>query len=169
MPLWLPYYEMRSLAAELRHQLCTISPATMDRLLAPWRTKYRKLGLATTKPGSLLRKQIPISTEPWDEKMPGFIEVDTVAHCGRSTEGLFVYTITAVDLATCWTEQRAIWGMGETGVLTAMTAIENQLPFPLQGFDCDNGSEFLNWHLYRHFTQRQQPVQFIRSPALQKK
>jgi hypothetical protein len=168
IPLWLPYYQSYSLSEEVHQQLLTISPATIDRLLAPQRAKCHKLGLATTKPGSLLRKQIPISTECWDEKMPGFLEVDTVAHCGNSVEGTFSYTINAVDLATAWTEQRAIWGRGESGVLTAITAIENHLPFPLKGFDCDNGSEFLNWHLYRHFTQRNQPVQFTRSRPYKK-
>ncbi|HEX9975380.1 MAG TPA: integrase, partial [bacterium] len=168
IPLWLPYYEMRSLSAELRQQLFSISAATMDRLMAPLRARYHKQGLATTKPGSLLRKHIPISTDQWDETMPGFIEVDTVAHCGTSTEGMFVYTINCVDIATAWTEQRAIWGKGETGVVTAMRAIESHLPFPLQGFDCDNGSEFLNWHRYRHFTERKAPVKFTRSRPYKK-
>ncbi len=168
IPLWLPYYEMRSLSDELQQQLLSISAATMDRLMAPLRARYHKQGLATTKPGSLLRHHIPISTDQWNETMPGFIEVDTVAHCGSSTDGMFVYTINCVDIATAWTEQRAIWGKGEAGVVNAMTAIENHLPFPLQGFDCDNGSEFLNWHLYRHFTERKAPVTFTRSRPYQK-
>jgi len=168
IPLWLPYYEMRSLSDELRHQLLSISAATIDRLMAALRASYQKQGLATTKPGSLLRKHIPISTDQWNETRPGFIEVDTVAHCGTSVDGMFVYTINCVDIATSWTEQRAVWGKGETGVLNAMTAIENHLPFPLKGFDCDNGSEFLNWHLYRHFIQRNQPVQFTRSRPYKK-
>jgi hypothetical protein len=168
MPLWLPFYDQRLLTVELRQQLFAISPATIDRLMAPLRAKYRKQGLATTKPGSLLRHHIPIKTEQWDETQPGFVEVDTVAHCGTSTEGMFVYTINCVDIATTWTEQRAVWGKGETGVLNAMTAIENHLPFPLKGFDCDNGSEFINWHLYRHFTERKSPVQFTRSRPYKK-
>jgi len=168
IPLWLPYYEMRSLSDELRQQLLSISAATMDRLMAPLRARYHKQGLATTKPGSLLRHHIPISTDQWNETMPGFIEVDTVAHCGSSTDGMFVYTINCVDIATSWTEQRAIWGKGEAGVVTAMRAIESHLPFPLQGFDCDNGSEFLNWHLYRHFTERKAPVKFTRSRPYKK-
>jgi hypothetical protein len=168
IPLWLPYYEMRLLSDELRQQLLSISAASMDRLMAPLRARYHKQGLATTKPGSLLRNHIPISTDQWNETMPGFIEVDTVAHCGSSTDGMFVYTINCVDIATSWTEQRAIWGKGEAGVVTAMRAIESHLPFPLQGFDCDNGSEFLNWHLYRHFTERKAPVKFTRSRPYKK-
>ena len=104
LPLWLPFYDQRSLSAELRQQLLAISPATIDRLMAPLRAKYRKQGLATTKPGSLLRHHIPIKTEQWDESQPGFVEVDTVAHCGTTTEGMFVYTINCVDIATSWTE-----------------------------------------------------------------
>jgi hypothetical protein len=107
IPLWLPYYEMRLLSDELRQQLLSISAASMDRLMAPLRARYHKQGLATTKPGSLLRNHIPISTDQWNETMPGFIEVDTVAHCGSSTDGMFVYTINCVDIATSWTEQRA--------------------------------------------------------------
>jgi hypothetical protein len=76
VPLWLPFYDQRSLSTELRQQLLAISPATMDRLMAPLRAKYHKQGLATTKPGSLLRNHIPIKTEQWDETQPGFVEVD---------------------------------------------------------------------------------------------
>ena len=91
------------------------------------------------------------------------MEADTVAHCGKSTEGQFAFTINCVDIATSWTEQRATWGKGEQGVLEAIASIEDNLPFPLNGFDCDNGSEFLNWHLYRNFVDRGKPVQFTRS------
>jgi hypothetical protein len=76
---------------------------------------------------------------------------------------MFVYTINCVDIATGWNAQRAVWGKGEGGVIKAIHSIEFTLPFPLLGFDCDNGSEFLNWHLYRHLSHRKQPVQFTRS------
>jgi hypothetical protein len=168
LPLWLPHYEMRSLSDDIRRQLLHMSAATIDRIMAPSRAKYQKKGLTTTKPGSLLKKQIPIKTDQWDETVPGFIEVDTVAHCGSSVDGMFVYTINCVDIATQWTEQRAIWGKGEKGVLDAIINMENHLPFPVNGFDCDNGSEFLNWHLYRYFTDRKQPIQFTRSRPYKK-
>jgi hypothetical protein len=148
--------------------LLKISPATIDRLLAPVRIQYHKRGRSTTKPGTLLRNQIPIQTNQWNESRPGFIEADTVAHCGESLSGMFIYTIDTVDIATGWTEQRAVWGKGETGVLEQIKDIEKALPFPLLGFDSDNGSEFLNYHLLRHFTQRKQPVQFTRSRAYHK-
>jgi len=148
--------------------LSRISPATIDRILSPTRVHYKKRGRSTTKPGTLLRNQIPIKTNQWDESRPGFLEADTVAHCGDSLSGMFAYTIDAVDIATGWTEQRAIWGKGESATLLQIQDIEASLPFPLLGFDCDNGSEFLNHHLYRHFIQRKKPIQFTRSRAYHK-
>ncbi len=165
LPLWLPSYakEFGSLSLEVVQSLRQISPATLDRLLEPTRVKYRGRGRTTTKPGTLLKKQIPIKTNQWDQTQPGFLEADTIAHCGESLLGQFVYTLDTVDIATGWTEQRAIWGKGETDVLKQIQDIEDFLPFPLLGFDCDNGSEFLNWHLMKHLNQRDKPVQFTRS------
>ncbi len=165
LPLWLPGYIQTygELQEKVKDDLLKISPATIDRLLKPTRVQYKKHGRATTKPGTLLRKQIPIKTNQWDETRPGFLEADTVAHCGDSLMGTFTYTIDFVDIATGWTEQRAVWGKGETGVLEQIKDVEKTLPFPLLGFDSDNGSEFLNYHLLRHFTERKQPVQFTRS------
>jgi hypothetical protein len=170
LPLWMPGYKQSfgELSDEVSNALLKISPATIDRLLAPVRIQYHKRGRSTTKPGTLLRNQIPIQTNQWNESRPGFIEADTVAHCGESLSGMFIYTIDTVDIATGWTEQRAVWGKGETGVLEQLKDIEKALPFPLLGFDSDNGSEFLNYHLLRHFTQRKQPVQFTRSRAYHK-
>ncbi len=146
LPLWLPGYvqEYGDLTEETIHALLAMSPATMDRLLSPVRVKYKGRGRSTTKPGTLLRKQIPIKTNQWDESRPGFLEADTVAHCGTSMAGIFAFTIDGVDIATGWTEQRAVWGKGETDVLEQIKDIETSLPFPLLGFDCDNGGEFLN-------------------------
>jgi hypothetical protein len=95
-----------------------------DRLLKPVRVKYKGRGRSTTKPGTLLRKQIPIKTNQWDESHPGFLEADTVAHCGTSMAGMFAFTIDCVDIATGWTEQRAVWGKGETDVLAQIKDIE---------------------------------------------
>ena len=170
IPLWLPYYaeEYSPLSLEQVKALLRISPATIDRLLKSTRLSYKHRGKATTKPGTLLKKYIPIKTEQWDEKRPGFLEADTVAHCGDSVEGMYVNTVNFVDIATGWSEQRAVWGKGERGVLIQIKDVENSLPFPLLGFDTDNGNEFLNWHLFRHFTQRKNPVQFTRSRSYQK-
>ena len=170
IPLWLPYYpeEYGSLSLEAVKALRKISPPTIDRLLKPSRIKYGGRGRSTTKPGTLLRKHIPIKTNQWDERRLGFLEADTVAHCGDTTEGIYVNTIDFVDIATSWTEQRAVWGKGEQAVLKEIQDVENNLPFPILGFDSDNGNEFLNWHLFRHFTERKQPIQFTRSRAYRK-
>jgi hypothetical protein len=156
LPLWLPGYveHFGFLPLEVVRALRKISPSTIDRLLESVRISYEKHGMSTTKPGTLLRKHIPILTNQWNESRPGFLEADTVAHCGQSMAGVFTYTIDLVDIATGWTEQRAVWGRGETGVLEQIKDVEDLLPFTLLGFDCDNGSEFLNHHLVRHFAQR---------------
>jgi len=170
LPLWLPGYTQRfgKLPLESTEALLNISPSTIDRLLKPVRLRYKGKGRSTTKPGTLLRNQIPIKTNQWDEFRPGFLEADTVAHCGTSMAGSFAFTVDGVDIATGWTEQRAVWGKGETDVLKQLKDIEKSLPFPLLGFDCDNGSEFLNYHLLRHFTERKHPVKFTRSRAYHK-
>jgi len=167
IPLWLSGYiqSFEKLSPQVSHALLQISPPTIDRLLLPTRLHYKKRGRATTKPGTLLRHQIPVKTNQWDESRPGFLEADTVAHCGSSLLGMFAYTLDCTDIATAWTEQRAVWGKGQTGVLEQIRHIENSLPFPLLGFDSDNGGEFLNYHLFRHFAQRKKPVQFTRSRA----
>lgn len=165
LPLWIPGYNelFGPLTPKVSQALLQISPATIDRILAHSRIRYKKHGRSTTKPGTLLRKQIPIQTNQWNESRPGFLEADSVAHCGDSLSGIFAYTLDFVDIATGWTEQRAIWGKGESDVLQQIKNIEQSLPFPLLGFDCDNGSEFLNHHLLRHFSQRKQPIHFTRS------
>jgi len=170
LPLWLPGYQDQfgNLDKKTIKKLKSLSPSTIDRLLNPTKIEYTKRGRSTTKPGTLLRKQIPIKTNQWDESRPGFLEADTVAHCGESMAGMFAFTVDFVDIATGWTEQRAVWGKGEAGVLEQIKDVESLLPFKLLGFDSDNGSEFLNYHLLRHFTERKRPVQFTRSRAYHK-
>jgi hypothetical protein len=96
------------------------------------------------------------------------VEADTVAHCGTSMAGMFGFTLNTVDIATGWTEQRALWGKGEHGVLLALKSIEDALPFSLKGFDCDNGSEFMNWTILKHFQDRKRPVLYTRSREYRK-
>ena len=167
IPLWLPYYP-NPLTDQVKDLLTTIAAATIDRLLKPLRSRYNKYGLATTKPGSLIKKHIPIKTNQWDERIPGFLEADTVAHCGSSTAGTYAMTVNMVDIATGWTEQRATWGKGEAGVIDAAISIERALPFALRGFDSDNGAEFINWPLLKYFTDRTRPVQYTRSREYKK-
>jgi len=167
IPIWLPHYPFH-ITDHVKKALLNISPATIDRLLGKSRFRYNKRGLATTKPGTILKKHIPIKVNQWDESRPGFLEADTVAHCDDSVAGMFVYTVNCVDIATGWTAQRATWGKGESGTVNAIKSIEKSLPFPLLGFDCDNGSEFLNWHLFRYLYNRKKPVNFTRSRAYHK-
>jgi len=120
-------------------------------------------GLGGTRPGTLLRHQLPIQGEVWNEQRVGFLEADSVAHCGESLAGNFVWSLTYTDLASSWTEGRAIWNKGSTGVLDQTRDVEAQLPFAILGFDFDNGSEWLNWALIRYLQVRTKPIQLSRS------
>ena len=169
IPLWLPYYESTygSISKEIKLKFESISPATIDRLLKHVRLRSNK-GLTGTKPGSLLKSQIPIRTHNWDINKPGFMEADTVAHCGNSLSGDFIWSLTMTDIHTGWTENRAVWNKGAKGVLTQIKNIEEALPFSLKGFDCDNGSEFLNYHLLNYFTSNGNKTNFTRSRPYKK-
>ncbi len=171
IPVWLPGYAKTygPLPLPVVKALLRISPATIDRMLKQVRAKYRLYGRATTKPGTLIKQHIPVKVNQWDEKRPGFLEADSVSHCGASTEGVYASTIDCVDIATTWTEQRAVWGKGYQPVIEQVQDIERSLPFPLLGFDSDNGGEFLNYHLLRYLTEgRTQPIQFTRSREYKK-
>ncbi len=171
IPLWLPYYELHSrnhLTENDIKLLLEISASTIKRLLRKLKSKYKKFGLSTTKPGSLLMKQVPIKLNQWDESKPGFIEADTVAHCGTSVSGQFALTLDVVDIATGWTEQTAVWGKGKQGVFDAIKSIRKALPFKVLGFDCDNGGELLNYMLLEYFTNKKNPVQYTRSREYKK-
>jgi hypothetical protein len=170
IPLWLPFYEQayEKLSDKTENQLRSISAATIDRMLAPTRALTRRRGLCATKPGSLLRNQIPIRTHNWDISQPGFMEADTVAHCGNSLAGNFIWSLTLTDIHTGWTECRATWNNGADGVIKQIKNIQASLPFELRGFDCDNGSEFLNYHLLRYFTDHKPKIKFTRSRPYKK-
>ncbi len=130
--------------------LIAMSPATMDRRLAPDRAKLQVRGRSHTKPGSLLKDSIPIRTwAQWDDAVPGFVEIDLVGHEGGNAIGDHCYTLTVTDIATGWTENRSVQNKAEKWVLAALVDIQKMLPFPLLGVDSDNGSEFINWHLLR--------------------
>jgi hypothetical protein len=164
LELWIPHYEKRygELNVFVRRNLEKISSATIDRLLASVRAKIDRRNRCGTKPGSILRTQIPIRTDNWDIKQVGFLEADTVAHCGGSLAGDFIWSITYTDILSGWTENRAVWNKGAKDVLLQTRDIEGKLPFAIKGFDCDNGGEFLNHHLVRYFLNRKSPVQFTR-------
>jgi len=124
------------LSDDLRTTVCALSAATIDRRLAAARRQQRPRGLSTTKPGSLLKSQVPIRTyTPWDEEEPGFLEIDLVAHCGTTTAGEYVHTLDATDIATGWTECAAVANKSQLSVLAALQTLRERVPFPLRGID----------------------------------
>jgi hypothetical protein len=168
LPEWVPAYEAheRRLPGEVREQLLAASGRTLDRLLEPLRGQGT--GRSLTRPGTLLRHQIPIRGSVWEEGKAGWLEVDTVALCGGSVAGEFVWMVDGVDYATTWVEVRAVWGRGQAGTLAALQDVEARLPFALLGLDSDNGGEFLNYHVLRWLQQRPRPVFMTRSRPYKK-
>jgi len=153
--------------AEVEAQLCRMSPAPIDRLLRPWRQLGGRRRFTTTKPGSLLKQSIPIRTfADWQDDRPGFLEVDLVHHCGESTEGFYLTTLSTVDVASGWSECVGVWGKGQHRVGAAVHRVRQRLPFPLLGIDSDNGSEFINQHLYTYC--RRGEITFTRSRSYKK-
>ncbi len=155
------------LTPEVRAKLLSISAATIDRLLAPERRRLQVKGRSGTKPGTLLRSQIPIRTFAWwDERRPGFCEVDLVGHEGGDPSGQFCQTLNLTCVATGWTEMRAVPNKAQRWVFEALLDIERTLPFPLLGLDSDNGSEFIYDHLFGYCSER--GITFTRSRAFRK-
>ena len=151
LPLWMPWARKRfQLSPSLEHQLLSMSPSTMDRRLKTKKLQFKKTLYGRTKPGSLLKHHIPIKTDHWDVTTPGFTEVDLVSHSGSASHGEFIYSLNQTDIHTTWVETRAVLGKGQHRVKEAMEDIRLALPFKLLGIDSDNGSEFINDHLYRY-------------------
>jgi len=170
LPLWLPFYEQKqgTLTPSVRKKLLRISPATIDRLLQKTRARYPHRGLCGTRPGRLLKHQIPIRTDNRDIDRPGFWEADTVAHCGTSMAGSFIWSLTFTDIFSQWTENRAVWNKGSEDVLREVRDLEKASAFDWRGFDVDNGSEFLAFHLWRYLMDRPLPVSMTRSRPYRK-
>jgi len=142
--------------------LLSMSAATIDRRLAPARAEMTLKGRSLTKPGSLLKSQIPIRTwAQWDDAVPGFVEIDLVGHEGGNAAGEHAYTLTVTDIATGWTENRSVRNKARRWVIEALADVARTLPFPLLGVDSDNGSEFINHHLLDWCAERQ--ITFTRS------
>ena len=156
-----------TLPLEAKDKLMRISPATIDRLLASERKKYTIKGRANTKPGTLLKNQIPIRTfSQWDDKRPGFVEIDLVGHDGGDGSGDFLQTLDVTDVATGWTETQAVRNKAQQWVFEALKDIRGRLPFPLLGIDSDNGGEFINNHLYRYC--QEEKITFTRTRSYRK-
>jgi len=154
------------LSPQVKQLLLQMSRATIDRCLRSERHKPRR-GLSTTKPGTLLKQAIPIRTfADWDDARPGFEEVDLVAHCGDSTHGEYLHTLTATDVATGWTECLALANRSQRQASAAIETLRLRLPFPLLGIDSDNDSAFINDNLYRYC--QQEKITFTRSRPYKK-
>jgi transposase InsO family protein len=144
--------------------LCAMSAATIDRRLAADRRALTIKGRSLTKPGSLLKSQIPIRTwADWDDAAPGFVEIDCVGHEGGNPSGDFCQSLDVTDIATGWTEVRAVKNKAQKWVFAALLEISAAFPFPIKGIDSDNGSEFINAHLLNHCTENK--ITFTRSRA----
>jgi len=167
MPDWLPSIEEKygAFTLDVRDRLLKISAATIDRHLRPQKGVH---GKCFTRPGSIIRNEIPLQGPVWDISIPGYIECDTVAHCGGSMLGDFINSVTTVDIASTWTEVRGTWGRGSTGVLEQLKSIEGSLPFAVLGYDADNGGEVLNWHIINYFHEREVPAAVTRSRSYMK-
>jgi transposase InsO family protein len=151
LPLWLPAIKKRwRLDPKEEEQLLAMSPATMDRRLASYKSKVRRQVYGKTKPGRWLRQSIPIQTESWDVREPGWMEVDTVSHSGPSAAGVFGYSLAEVDLFSGWVEVRAVLGKKAEDIVAAQEEIRQALPFAQKGIDSDNGDEFINWEMDRY-------------------
>jgi hypothetical protein len=167
IPLWLPWARRRRrLSATVCQQLRRLSPRQMDRRLGPVKRTLRTRRYGRTKPGTLLKHHIPIKTDRWDVAVPGFTETDLVAHAGGRGDGEFAHSLNVTDLHTTWNETRAVLGRGEVAVQEALDEIRQALPFRLRGIDSDNGSEFINDHLYRYC--QAQEIQFTRGRPYKK-
>jgi len=171
LPQWLRWAKKHfDISPELERQLLAISARQMDRRLLTHKRAAKRRLYGTTRPGSLLKHMIPVKTEHWDVTLPGYLEIDLVSHSGASGAGEFLYTLDCVDIASGWVERQAVMGKGQHGIVEALRLIEQRLPFRLRGIDSDNGSEFINAHLFNYCQQRpkDQSVQFTRSRPYKK-
>jgi hypothetical protein len=170
LPEWLEHYERRGapLGEAFKEKLLKISPAQIDRLLSPARVKHPKKGLCTTRPGTILRREVPTRGGPPDTSKPGSVEADTVAHCDDSTEGNYINSLTFTELYSGWTENRAVWNKSADAVLVALKALEKVVPYVMKDFHTDNGGAFLNWALHKHLTNRDVKMPWTRSRAYRK-
>ncbi len=163
----LEYFGEIACDEETRIKLGRISAATIDRQLASERKKYQLKGRSGTRPGSLLKSQIPMRTfSEWDERQPGFAEIDLVGHDGGDASGEYIQTLDFTDVCSGWTEMQAVKNKARVWVFEAIKEIRARLPFPLLGIDSDNGSEFINHHLLEYCQAEE--ITFTRSRPCRK-
>lgn len=171
-PMLMEYVRVLEKCGELivpisvKKKFMTISSSTIDRRLKKTREDEKRKVFSTTKPGGMLKSQIPIKTSSWDEKRIGFGELDTVAHCGDSASGEFISSLTYTDILTQWTESEATMGKAQERIMTALDRIKKRIPFDMLGIDPDNGGEFINWQLYKYCMTRN--IEFTRGRPYKK-
>ena len=167
---WLPYYEHHYgvLTSEIKTKVQRISCAQIDRVLAARKVGESRRKPRTPKANAAIKALVPIRAESWDAREPGWIEADTVAHCGGNMGESFIWSLTATDIFSGWTEVRPSWNRGQYSVCEAFIVIESQFPFVILGVDTDNGGEFLNYHLHDYLTEREKPVEMTRSRPYRK-
>lgn len=167
LPDWVAAYEQdhRRLDPDVRQSLLGASAATLDRLLRPLRAQHRRRG--ATRPGTLLRQEIPIRTA-WADEGAGYLEIDTVALCGGALDDRHAWMLDGVDIRTTWNEMRAIPNRGQVVTLEQIRDVEQSLPFGLLGLDSDNGGEFINHHLVHYAHERSRPLALSRGRPYRK-
>lgn len=156
LPLWLDHLKEvggKEIDAETRMRLLRISPATIDRLLAPAKTGSRRKRLVP-RSDAAIKALIEIRAERWDTKEVGWTEVDTVAHCGGDMGGSFIWSLTSVEILSGWTEIRCIWNRSQHATLAGLGEIREAQPFALRGIDSDGGGEFINYHLHEYLKKQ---------------
>jgi len=171
LPLWLSSYEKRhgKLPEEVRERVLKCSERQLDRITRPHRVGGEKrYGRSRGRTSHRLKTLIPVKCGPQEVDRPGYMEVDTVSHGGGSSSGDFMWSLTMTDLHSGWTDLYGLWGCRGSEVRVGVSAIESRLPFDLLGFDCDNGSEFLNEILETYLTQRERKVEWTRSRPYKK-
>lgn len=165
--LWFPWIKKHyQVTAEVEEKLFDISASTIDRALKNKKRRLKRQIYGRTKPGTLLRHKIPVKTDHWDVKQPGYLEADLVSHSGESGYGEFMHSLNLTDIFSQWVETQAVMGKGREGILKAFDKMSQRLPFKILGIDSDNGSEFINHHLWNYCEERQ--IQFTRSRPYKK-
>jgi hypothetical protein len=165
--LWLPAIRKRyALTRTVEAEILRISPRTIDRSLTGKKRERRRQLYGRTKPGTLLRRQIPIKCEHWDVKAAGHLELDTVSHSGSNSDGLFAFSLNLTDIGSTWVETRAVLGKGEVGIVQSFSEMSQVLPLRVLDIDSDNGGEFINHHLFRYCQNRE--IGFTRSRPYKK-
>lgn len=144
LPLWARHLDCPE---QIRVGLCRISAASIDRLLRGFKVTAGKK-IRPPKPATAVKALVEVRAQNWDTTEVGWTEVDTVAHCGGDMRGDFIWTLTSVEIASGWTELRAVWNRGQQASFEGLESIWESQPFDLLGVDSDNGGEFLNFHLY---------------------